>query len=228
MLRKMFRLCQIAITCGAITLVAGAFSSCLAKPKTPEGGLLYKGPVEISVGPGHRIAGTDILYVGLSDGMGMAEFEIEGQRARKKVGDSLDWKGEPVAGVSLTLNLRVLLITEQAAHTGGTVAMTIAAPSPREIHLGEMDSPKFNMPVTYRVAKGEYIPGSLLSYQGRDEERGAQLGGIEEYPYRKTGDSIVWEGELRDNVFLRLDMRVLLFNENALHVGGLATVWLGE
>ena len=54
------------------------------------------------------------------------------------------------------------------------------------------------------------------------------MGGMEEYPYRKTGDSILWEGALRDGVCARLDLRVLQFDDKGLRVGGLVTLWIGS
>lgn len=204
--------------------LAVALLSCSPRPGPSEGSLTYRGPVELSTEPGEYVAGTDILYVGASEGR--AEFQIEGQPARKKIGDSLDWHGEAVDGVDLKLNLRVLLITEQSVHTGGTVAIEVRNASPRSMPVDTGSANKFTVAVTYAVEKGERIPGSLLSYEGKDEERGAVLGGVEGYPYRKAGDSIDWEGRLRDNVWLRLNLRVLFFNDKTLRVGGLATIWL--
>jgi len=52
------------------------------------------------------------------------------------------------------------------------------------------------------------------------------LGGIDGYPYRKLADSILWEGKLREGVFLRLNVRVLLISDDSLRVGGMATIWI--
>ncbi len=197
---------------------------CILKPRPPSGTLTYKGPLELKAEPGKNLPGTDILYVGVSDKM--AEFKIGGQRALKKVGDSLDWQGTPTPGVRLDLNLRILLISEQALHAGGTIDMEVENPTPRAMALDTGSQAKFSVPVTYGVERGENIPGTLLVYQERDAEKGAKLGGIADYPYRKMGDSLVWEGKLRDNVSLKLDLRVLFFNENSLRVGGVATLWL--
>lgn len=208
----------------AAALMLAALAGCFLRGGAPAGALTYKGPAEISLKPGETLTGTDIVYVGLSDSM--AEFTIEGQRALKKAGDSLDWKGEPVEGVKLDLGLRLLLLTDQTVHTGGTVDIEVANAEPVAQPV-ESESPiKFGVPVTYGIDRGEMIPGTLISYEERDEDRGAKLGGIEDYAYRKTGDSIVWEGKLRGNVWLRLDVRVLFYNETSLRVGGIATLWL--
>lgn len=52
------------------------------------------------------------------------------------------------------------------------------------------------------------------------------MGGIDGYPYRKLADSILSEGKLREGVFLRLNVRVLLITDDSLRVGGMATIWI--
>ncbi len=215
---------RILIAVGVLYAAAALFVGCLRRPHLAPGSLLYKGPTELSVKPGQSFPGTGLQYVGVTDKM--AEVRIDGQRALKKTGDSLDWSGSPSAGVQLDLAMRVLLISEQSLHAGGTVSLEIADVNPQAAAVGSTSETKFTVPVTYAVDKGETIAGTLITYEGRDEERGAKLGGIPDYPYRKTGDSIVWEGKLRDNVSLRLDVRVLLFSESTLRVGGTATIWV--
>ncbi len=198
--------------------------SCLRRPSLAPGSLLYKGPTELSVKPGESFPGTSLQYVGITDKM--AEMRIEGQRALKKTGDSLDWSGSPSAGVQLDLAMRILLISEQSLHAGGTVSLEITDVDPQAGTVNSASETRFTVPVTYAVDKGEALAGTLITYEGRDEEKGARLGGIPDYPYRKTGDSIIWEGRLRDNVSLRLDLRVLLYSESTLRVGGTATIWV--
>jgi hypothetical protein len=79
--------------------------------------------------------------------------------------------------------------------------------------------------VTYRVEKGDYIPGTLVKYVSKQEE-GIEVSGVEGYPYRKFGDSIVWEGKLRERVFLQLNVRVILITEDSITVAGTATLLL--
>ncbi len=81
------------------------------------------------------------------------------------------------------------------------------------------------VPVLYWVDRGKAIPGTTLTYQGKTDQ-GALLGGVEGYPYRKTADSILWEGRLRDRVWLQLEGRTGLFDDDRLQVLGLATVWV--
>jgi hypothetical protein len=82
-----------------------------------------------------------------------------------------------------------------------------------------------NAPVAYTLKKGETIPGTLLTFKGKADE-GAELGGTDDYPYRKVGDSIVWSGAIRENVWLELDVRVGIYTGQSLAVAGLASVWI--
>jgi hypothetical protein len=85
----------------------------------------------------------------------------------------------------------------------------------------------YSGPVIYSVKLGQRIPGTTVTYEGHGED-GAQLGGTGDYPFRKEGDSVLWEGQLRDGVYLRLDVRAVQFDDRNLRVAGLATIWLGE
>jgi len=215
---------RVLIAASVVYAAAALSTGCLRRPNLAPGSLLYKGPTELSVKPGQSFPGTGLQYVGMTDKM--AEVRIDGQRALKKSGDSLDWSGSPSAGVQLDLAMRVLLVSEQSLHAGGTVTLEVADVNPQAAAVSSTSEIKFTVPVTYAVDKGETIAGTLITYEGHDEEKGAKLGGIPDYPYRKSGDSIVWEGKLRDNVSLRLDVRVLLYDENTLRVGGTATIWV--
>jgi hypothetical protein len=186
--------------------------------------LAYTAPVEISVKAGENLPGTSIRYVGKSEKG--AEVLIAGQHAFKQNGDSLDWKGDPVEGASVDLSLRILRFTEDTLYLVGTGKVVVRQPNPQPAFI-QTDWPlKFaNAPVTYGVARNEYIPGTTVEYLGKEEE-GAHLGGIDGYPYRKGADSILWEGKIREKVYLRLNVRVLYIGENSLRVGGTADIWI--
>lgn len=186
--------------------------------------LTYTAPVEISVKAGENLPGMGIRYVGQTEKG--AEVLIAGQHAFKQKGDSLDWKGEPVEGVSVDLSLRTLWFTKDTLHLVGTGKVVVRQPNPQPAFI-QTDSPlKFtNAPVTYGVARNGYIPGTTIEYLGKEEE-GAHLGGIDGYPYRKGADSILWEGKLKEKVYLRLNVRVLYIGENSLRVGGTADIWI--
>ncbi len=212
----------------AILFVLGLLLSLLpaCQRKLPGGPLelYYTAPFETGIEKGSNLPGTGIRYVGLSDRG--AEVLIDDQTAFKQKGDSLVWKGSPAQNVDLDLSLRVLWFTEEKLYVGGTAEMTVRDPVPVAASAPTEAPMKYsNAPVTYHVSKGSFIPGTLVKYVGQVEE-GIELEGVEGYPYRKFGDSIVWEGKLCEKVFLQLNVRVLLITESSISVAGTATVFL--
>ncbi|MCD6520600.1 MAG: hypothetical protein J7M05_11830 [Anaerolineae bacterium] len=207
-----------------LSLLTWSVQGCMLKPGREPSTLTYKLPTKITVAAGEALPGTDIRYEYM-DEKG-AHILINGQEAIKRKGDSLDWRGSPVPGVSVDLSLRVVWYTEEELYLVGTAKVVIQEVNPRAGGVRTSSPIKYSGPVVYNLAKGAKIPGSTVSFEGQTEE-GAKLGGIEGYPYRKVGDSIFWEGQLRDDVYIRLDVRVIQFDERGLRVGGLVTLWLG-
>jgi hypothetical protein len=186
--------------------------------------LLYTAPFEAGIEQGSDLPGTGVHYVGLSDKG--AEILIDDQTAFKQKGDSLGWEGTPLEDVDLDLTLRVLWFTEETLYVGGTAQVTVRDPTPEAASIpAEAPVQYSNAPVTYRVEKGDDIPGTLVKYVSKQEE-GIELSGVEGYPYRKFGDSIIWEGELREKVFLQLNVRVIFIAEDFISVAGTATLLL--
>jgi hypothetical protein len=212
-----------AITLVVLGLLLSFLLACQRKPPGGPLELLYTAPFETGIEKGSNLPGTGIRYVGLSDKG--AEILIDDQTAFKQKGDSLDWKGTPVENVDLDLTLRVLWFTEETLYVGGTAKATVRDPRPEIASIPTVPVGYSNAPVTYRVKKGDHIPGTLVKYVGQAEE-GIELSGVEGYPYRKLGDSIVWEGKLREKAFLQLNVRVLLITEDSIRVAGTATLLL--
>lgn len=212
-----------AIILAVIGLLLSFLPTCQRKPPGGPLELLYTAPFETGVEKGSNLLGTGIRYVGLSDKG--AEILIDDQTAFKQKGDSLDWKGSPVENVDLSLSLRVLWFTEQTLYVAGTASATVRGPTPEAASVPAVPVKYSNAPVTYRVKKGDYIPGTLVKYVSKQEE-GIELSGVEGYPYRKLGDSIVWEGKLREKVFLQLNVRVIFIAEGFIRVAGTANILL--
>lgn len=206
---------------GVVLLLVVA--TCVPGGGDEDEGLFYAGPVEIGIGRGEFLPGTDIQYLGKTqDG---AQVLIGGQQALKKMGDSLNWTGSPLEAVAADLNLRVALITEEKLHAAGTAEIAVADPTPRSGAVNDEAPIHYKVPVGYHVEKGTAIPGSTITYLGKTD-KGAHLGNIEGYAYREPGDSIVWKGQLRDRVWLELDVRTALITDDALNVAGTADLWI--
>jgi hypothetical protein len=82
---------------------------------------------------------------------------------------------------------------------------------------------EFNAPATFNLAKNESVPGTNLTYAGSTAD-GARFLGVEGVPYRKTLDSIQYNGRLAPKVYLRLDLRLIRFTETDAVVGGTAKI----
>jgi hypothetical protein len=185
--------------------------------------LVYTGPIEIGIEPGTFLAGTDIQYVTETD-QG-AEVIIGGQRATKRIGDSLEWAGEMAPGVTVDLSLRIVFVTQDTLQTAGTLQVAIARAEPVVDVVDTSADVHYVLPVAYRVERGTAIPGTTITYEGREAE-GARLGNIEGYAYRRVGDSILWQGRLLPGAWLDLTLRTALIGEEHLDVVGTADVWI--
>ncbi|MGC9360006.1 MAG: hypothetical protein ACP5G7_06470 [Anaerolineae bacterium] len=215
----------LSLTAAGFILLAGLLG-CTLKPGEHSDNLTYKLPTVLTVPLGETIPGTDIRYEEHNeDG---AYLILDGKRALKRKGDSVNWEGEPVPGASVNLNLRVVWFSEQSVHLAGTARVAVTGVTPTSEPPITTSPVKYSGAVAYSVAKGAYIPGTTLTYAGQDE-KGASLGGLPEgqYPYRHAGDSVVWEGRLRDDVHIKLELRVIQYSERILRIGGLVTLWLG-
>jgi hypothetical protein len=185
--------------------------------------LPYAGPVEIGIDRGESLPGTNIQYLGKTeDG---AQVSIGGKQALKKIGDSLDWKGDVLGNVTLDQTYRVAFIAEDTLHVAGTTRVIIPNPKPQAEAANKSASIHFKFPAGYHVEKDEAIPGSVITYLGKTEQ-GARLGNIEGYEYRKVGDSIAWEGKLRERIWIELNLRTALVTDSTLDVVGTVDVWI--
>lgn len=200
-------------------------TGCLRRSKENPSELAYSLPTTITIPKDGQLPGTDIRYQGMDDDG--AHVLINGQQALKRRGDSLDWKGQFQEGVDADLNLRVLWYTEDSLHLVGTAKIAIQDINPRPVSIVTTSPIKYSGPVAYSLAKGAVIPGSTLTYEGTSDD-GAKLGGISGYPYRKEGDSIVWEGELRPGVYSELSLRVVQYDDRSMRVVGIVTLWIGS
>jgi hypothetical protein len=189
----------------------------------PPNGLEYGGPTEQTFTRGVTLAGSNIQYLGKTpDG---AKVLIADQQAIKKIGDSLDWHGVPVAGVNVSLTQRVVVIEDDRLVTGGTIKIVVDQVAPAEGQYPDKPQFSFKVPVAYNVKRGETIPGTTVGYAGKTND-GAELSGVAGLKFRKFGDSISWRGRLRSGAYLDITVRVVAYQTDALQVTGLATIAL--
>jgi hypothetical protein len=185
--------------------------------------LPYAGPVEIEIDKGDFLPGTDIQYLGkIAEG---AQVATGGSTKTEKLDDSLDWRGEMVRGTSVDQTLRVTAITEDTLYTAGTVRIIVSNPNLQAEPANTSAPVHFQLPVGYHVDKGATIPGTTITYLGMIDER-AELDNVEGQSYRQVDDPVVWEGKLREGVWIQLDLKVMQVTDERLDVLGTADLWI--
>lgn len=212
----------------AICLLVAALTlgACLSRTGQTAASLTYSLPTTLAINRGETLLTTNIVYHSYTDD-GITLL-IDGQQAQKRRGDSVNWKGSFMPETETELDLRIVWNTEQELNLAGTAKVLVHQVAPQQGPIITTSPITFSGPVAYGVAKDSYIPGTTLTYVGKTVQ-GAELGGLfNEYPYRQIGDSIVWEGTLRTDVFVRVELRTVQFDDNGLRLAGIATLWLGK
>lgn len=214
MIRTMLILVLTMTLMTACDLLPSGGNAATPAPNT----LTYEAPVTLTVKKDSSLTGTAIGYQGKSD-TGAARVTIAGQIAPKQIGDSVDWQGVPAPNVDLKLAMRVVTFDEQSITFAGTAQIEIKNVAVQPGGTAGKAMLEFNAPVTFNLSKNEIVPGSNLTYIG-STPNGAQFAGVEGFPYRKTLDSIQYNGRITSKVYLRHDLRLIRFTDTDAVVGG--------
>jgi hypothetical protein len=191
--------------------------------------LTYTSPTyNISLSAGEIVPGTRLQYVGRAGEV--YNVSIDGQPLTRQGGDSLPWQGVVAPGVFGKYNLRITpSFGIESLIAAGPVELIILNPVPTEVaNLPlSIDSAYHytGVLVGEAVPVGQVIPGTTLIYAG-ETAQGASFSGTTQYPFRALGDSLVWLGQLRDNVYIRHNLRVITFDADRLRLGGTAEIWV--
>lgn len=206
-----------------LVLLLAAFPACqfLATP-TPARQISFDGPITITIQAGTTLPGTTMAYNGKAPD-GRAIMILNGAQSLKATADSVNWTGALVLFSLVDLKLRVLTYDENNITLAGTIHLVVQEPNPTAGNLPANRLGEFTIPVTYTVNRGAFIPGTNVSYVGA-KTGGAEFTNLDQVPYRERFDSVVWQGHLRERIALRLDMRVLDFNDDRAVLGGTAQV----
>ncbi|MDX1664188.1 MAG: hypothetical protein R3272_10355 [Candidatus Promineifilaceae bacterium] len=197
-------------------------------PTPPGDTLFFTTPYSIRMEPGEEVPGTEIFYVGRAGNL--YELTVEGLEAFRSSGDSLTWQGVVAPAVVGGYRLRLQELSADALQLEGDVNLAIFNPAPVEIP--PTSTPQGSIyfgpiPVNYVVPEGARIPGTTLVYVGAEDEI-AQLSGTAAYPYFALDDSLLWLGKLRENIFIRYNVRIIALNEHGLWLDGIAELWVAE
>lgn len=202
----------------------------LVGEETPPGGISFQGPLEMSLAAGQAIPGTDIRFVEAQEGADAAQFEIAGFRAPRHLGDSLDYDGAwpGISGVTYHVRMRVYTIGGGGVRAAGVHRLVVENVLPQEAVVETNPaSVTLSFPHTTKSDAGQLFPGMTLGYSGQ-QDRGATLTGLPqgEFPYRKIGDSVEWEGRLSANLSVVYHLRLLYYQDTNATMGGVVLVSL--
>jgi hypothetical protein len=204
-------------------LIAIGLSGCLIQPGKDPTSIHYSLATTVSIPASQSLPGTGIRYIAMNDEG--AQLTIDGESITKRKGDSVFWNGTMASGVAVDEQLRVIWFTSDNLTLAGTIKLQIDDIAPSALKSIPTSTITYSGPEVYSLAKGAKVPGTSLVYEG-STDKGAQFSGIEGYAYRQAGDSIVWEGKLRDGVYIRFEGRVILFNPKTVRIAGIVTLWI--
>lgn len=195
---------------------------------TPEGdAITFTAPYTFDLRPGNTIPGTQIKFV---QGSEVYELSINGLQAYRQIGDSLAWRGIIAPGVLGDYRLRLQSSFRQPLQAQGEVTLTIFNPSPVEIPPTQLPPGNLyfsNIAVHYAVPVERRIPGTTLVYEG-EQNQVAELSGTAGYPFFALDDSLLWSGKLRENVYIRYNVRISDLDEEWLELQGTVELWIEE
>jgi hypothetical protein len=193
-----------------------------APPPTTTRQIIYDGAVTLNIKAGEALTGTNLLYQGKAPD-GRAIMSINGLQALKSTADSVKWTGALILFSAVDLNLRVVSYDESSINLAGTVHIVVQEPNPTAADPSATLLGSFTFPITYTVSRNATIPGTTIAYVGA-KTGSAEFSNLDQIPYRERFDSVIWQGRLRERIAVRLDLRVLDFNEERVVLGGTARI----
>lgn len=194
-----------------------------------ENDIAFAGPTEMRIDVGQFIRGTDIQFAGIEEGR--ARFLFAGLRAERVAGDSLDFDGpwSNIGGVNYNLRLRVYRIGEDYVRAAGVHRLLIENIQP--LHQPALTVNRNSVKITYTgsAAVGQILKGTTFGYSGLGDQ-GAQISGIAagDFPYRKSGDSLRWQGMLRADLPTAFNLRIVRYGEDSVQVAGIVSLQLPD
>ena len=195
---------------------------------TPEGDTItFVAPYAYDLRAESTIPGTQITFIG---GDEVYELSINGLQAYRQIGDSLAWRGIIAPGVLGDYRLRLRTSFLEPLQAEGQVTLTIFNPDPVEIPPTQVPPGNlyFNdISVHYMVPVERRIPGTTLVFEG-ERNQVAELSGTVGYPFFALDDSLIWSGKLRENVYIRYNVRISSLDEEWLELQGTAEIWVEE
>ena len=195
------------------------------QPTPGQGPVTFGGIDQIRLQPGDLLPGTDIALQSLSADTAEFLFAQSGTRSLKP-GDSVNYEGpwSQVAETEYSYNGRVIRVSATEVTLGAFYSLKIHEVNPVPGNAQVNDGTVYT--VLIRTADGDDIAGTSLSYLGRHEDGGAHISGlgVGTYDNFSVGDSLDWSGQLRPDLGVRYNLRVVFYTDSYIQLGGTVTL----
>ncbi len=174
---------------------------------------------------GQQLAGTDIVFQGIVNQE--AIFQFPDGRSPRRVGDPLNYRGPwlRTPQTDFTRIGRIVRLTDTEVFVVSRYTLTIYGATPIPQTVAPIIGPPYT--VMLRTGKGRAVSGTTLRYLGRNPDTGAALitgqAGDERAQFQVMS-SVNWSGQLRNDLHVRYNLRVLFYTDSYLLLGGTAAL----
>lgn len=195
------------------------------RPAPGEGEVAYSGVDQVRLTPGEFLPGASVSLVSLESGQAVFAFAQEGQRVLKP-GDAVRYEGpwHEMPGTEFHYSGRVIRVSDQNVLVGGFYSLNVHGVDPLPGNTQVNNGDVYGV-VLSAATEGE-IAGTSLLYQGRAEGGEARIAGLETgtHPLFSVGDSLDWSGQLRSDLRVRYNLRVVFYTRDFIVLGGTVTL----
>lgn len=198
---------------------------------TPLGNILQfqtgENQYEVVLAPNETVSGTQLRFLGKEGNV--YTVSQDGVMGDIPSGNSFNWRGVIGPGAIGDYRLKLLqTFSDNELRANGTVAVTIFEPVEVERLLPQTDIKPLqfvNMPVNYLIPVGSQVPGTTLIYDG--QQVGAHLfSGTSSLNRFFLEDEILWNGFLRDNIYIQNSLKLQAVSETGLQMTGTVTLYI--
>lgn len=195
------------------------------QPTPGQGPVIFSGIDQIRLQPGDPLPGTDIALHSLSANAAEFSFAQSGIRSLRP-GDAVRYAGpwSRVAETEYRYHGRVIRVSDTEVTLGAFYSLKIHAVDPVPGNPQANDGTVYT--VLIRTAAGDDIAGTSLAYAGRHADGGAHISGLGSGTYAQfaVGDSLDWSGQLRPDLGVRYNLRVVFYTNSYIQLGGTVTL----
>lgn len=195
------------------------------RPAPSQGQVVFNGIDQVRLQRGEFLPGTDIALQSLGESAAEFSFAQDGIRTLRPW-DSVNYEGSwnQVAETSYKYNGRVIRVSESEVTLAGFYSLEVQEVNPVPGNVQVNEGAIYT--VLIRTPDDEVIAGTSLSYSGSHEDGGALITGLAPGTYDNfsVGDSLDWSGQLRPDLGVIYNLRVVFYTDSYIQLGGTVTL----